>query len=182
MHRFLIALLAAFPMYSETVGNVEFQLPPSNYEWRVFMEDTPLKIFTHREGDALEIFSAISVPTVEPDEEASPENMAGLTPVKQLFNMDGSQASSFQFVQQSLNRLGFLFPNHKLVLLNLEESDDNCLFGWECYDGVQDILHGYVRAFRTTEGIAVLHYITTAPYSETNRVMWTRILNRASSL
>lgn len=179
-----LAALAASPLVAEKIDNVEIQFPSSNYEWKLLLDfnqnsfsgaveeeegdDISLesmsalpsvKIYTHREGDALETFS---ISWIKEEEEES-ENETLETIQKQI-----------------RDRLGLFFKNHTVKILACEELDTECFAEWELNDGTQDLLHGYVRGFKSEEKCVVLSYMTTAPHSDQNRALWISTLNQAT--
>ena len=179
---FAVSLLAT-RLGAETIGNVEFQFPPSIHEWKFFVDDrfysqifageegfsedekeetSPLvKVFTHREGDALEIFCAMQVAADEEDEEDTDEE---------------TLASIQQDLNEHLNRL---FPHHRVTLLSLTEWKDDGFCEWELHDGSVDLMHGYTRGFKKDNTFVVLSYLTTAARTEYNQALWTNVLNEA---
>lgn len=203
-HVWLCAVcLLGGPLVAETVGNVEFQFPPSNYEWRLFADDssfennfmdddedfdlpsdyqwgTPLdddkedsldvrpnvKLFTHREGDALEIFVAYQDNDPDCDDEED-------------------EVDTLESVQMEIDQeLNQLLPNHRLILRSLVDNKEDGFADWELNDGTQDIMHGYTRIFRIkgadgVERFIMLGYLTTALQTEHNRSVWTNVLNQA---
>jgi hypothetical protein len=196
------ACLAASPLLSETIGDVEFQFPPSNYEWRLLIdndcfgnlfvddedfdedesyedvfegdegEETDLEalipkmqFYTHREGDALELFVAMQV-SIGEDEE------------------DEDDATTLMQAQKEIDKFVNRFlPNHQFVLIKLEEKETEGFMEWVFSDGLQDLMHGYTRGFaKTADGkktFTALGYSTTAIRTEHNRMLWTQLLNQA---
>jgi hypothetical protein len=209
------ACLLGSSLAAETIGNVEFQFPPSNYEWRVLVDDsilenatlfdgddddfyeddeddfvsstdyqwgTPLddeddddfvgeksrfKMFTHREGDALEIFVAYqdNDPMDEDDED--------------------DKLDTLESVQEELNHsINRYLPNHKFIIHSVIDTDEDGFAEWELNDGIQDIMHGFTRVIKTKvdgemKSLTVLGYLTTSVRSEYNRSVWTNALNQA---
>ena len=164
-------------LFSETLANYAFEFPPSNYEWKLLMDqdsflaeieeegveedtDAPIfKIFTHREGDALEVFGAFSM-------------------AKEADEIEKVELESAEFVQNQLNdHLGKVFPHHKPLILNLQDSDKESFVEWEWNDGLQDIVHGYSRVLKLGSDVATFSYFTTAAKNECNRHIWTQVLN-----
>lgn len=179
--------LLSLPLAAETIGNVEFQFPPSNFEWKLLAddhnrfcdddgkeefsidedEDFPceneqiFKFFTHREGDALELFIATQMPdTAEDDDE------------------DDEPDTLFSLQKRLDETLNQYFPNHKLILLNVTNNCDEGFAEWELNDGAQDVMHGYSRAFKKNGSLTVLCYLTTAVRTESNRFLWTQVLDQ----
>lgn len=221
MNRLWITLssLIMAPLCAETVGNLNFQFPPSNYEWRLLIDNTIIeatleeafhtddenssesnniedqeeeigekvdfKIFTHREGDALELFIATSISnkdlSIEVDQLPLSETIFANDP--EFADPEESrkpEESSVHFLQRTLDQFFVRLPNHRLIILNIQETKDDCFFAWECNDSNQDILHGYCRCFKTKNGQAILNYITTAQLSEQNSAIWSNVLHQAS--
>lgn len=165
---------------AETIGNVEFQFPPSNYDWKLFMdenffqvhlspdesvgegleedcEDCLVKLFTHREGDALELFMAL-----------------------QLTDEDEDDDDTLLAVQKQLDEsFNQYFPNHRLSLLQLTEMKGEGFMEWELRDLDCDLLHGYGRGLKKDGKSTSLFYFTTALRTEHNRALWTQVLNDA---
>lgn len=190
---------------AETIGSVEFQFPPSNNEWRIFVDDsiiensaffdddddeefeisadyqwgTPLddedelesvpsrfKLFTHREGEALEIFIAYQDNSPDWDEEDD-----------EVDTLEAAQKG----LDESINKY---LPNHRMILHSLTDRGEDGLVEWELNDGIQDIMHGFTRIFATKvggdlESLTILGYLTTSPRSEYNKALWTNALNQA---
>lgn len=195
------ACLLGGPLAAEAVGNVELQFPPSNYEWRLFADDsilgssffddeddfdvppdyqwgTPLddeeedcdakpnfKMFTHREGDALEIFVAYSS---DPD-----------------CDEEDDEVETLEIAQMEIDQiLSQFLPNHRVILRSVVSDKESGFVDWELNDGMQDIMHGYSRIFKAkrddgVERLIVLGYLTTAIQTEHNRSVWTNVLNQA---
>lgn len=171
------ACLLGSGLSAETIGNIEFEFPPSNYEWNVLADDqfysdffgegeappdneASAKFFTHREGDALEILIASQFQGDDDD--------------------DDDQMSTLVAIQKELDEtLNSFFPNHRLVALNYLESDTDGFFEWELNDGSVDIMHGYCRAFLEGNRYTALSYLTTALMTDHNRAIWTNTLNQA---
>jgi len=185
---YAVCLLGA-PLAAETIGNVEFQFPPSRYEWKLLLdeqtlndfvsfvdedesepyseneealeENLNLKIFTHREGDALELF--IAMQAVDYDFENDVETL----------NIIQSE------VDVALNQF---FPNHKFIVHAYSENRDGGFIEWEINDGIQDIMHGYSRGLFVNENgvprVTTLCYFTTARTTEHNRIMWAEMLSQ----
>lgn len=201
MKRLVIAAVALLtsPLLAETVGKIDFQLPPSNYEWKALIssnnpvlikaieEDGELdtdgtqtdgSLFVHREGDALEVFVATDY-TVVPDEEDMRNPKVSVA--KWLFNNGDHTKTPQEVVQGELNGIGFFFENYKFHVTEITaSSDDELFFGWDFCDGQNDLVHGYCRAFRTTGGFAVLHYATTAAETQQNLDTWGKVLTQAT--
>lgn len=191
---------------AETIGSIEFQFPPSNNEWRIFVDDsiienglfsdddddedfeisadyqwgTPLddeddfdyepsrfKLFTHREGDALELFIAYQDNSPEGDED------------------DDSEIDTLETIQKELDEsLNKYLPNHRLIIHSVTDNRTDGFVEWELNDGIQDIMHGYTRFIMKKTGddvgsITMLGYLTTSVRSEYNRALWTNALNQA---
>lgn len=186
------ACLLASPLLADASGSVEIKFPPSNYEWRLLLDSDSLydsykeyddgedlsekteeedlhvegtfKIFTHREGDALELFSTFVVDEPEDDEDEE---------------TDALEAAQ-QRIDKALNQF---FPNHRFILNMLSDDEESGFAAWEFHDGTQDLLHGFTRSFQHTIGeenkIVVLSYMTTAAKTECSRMVWTEVLNQA---
>lgn len=190
-HIWLSFLCLTFgPLAAETVGNVEFQFPPSNYEWKILFDqgffidkgivdededrlDTPeMKVFTHREGDALELLFVLNDREYADDED------------------DDEEMDTIEIAQKELDEeLNQFFPNHRLILNYLKDDieNENGFLEWELNDGNIDIVHGFTRAFMSTDdrgvkSLTMISYLTTAVKSEYNRIVWTDVLNQAKIL
>ena len=195
------ACLSVSPLLSETIGDVAFQFPPSNYEWRLLFssdsfgnlfaeeededEDFELypdtfewgetendvslaKLFTHREGDALELFAAMQYVI---DNDDIDENEEGLD------TLERAQKEVDQLLHSVL-------PNHRIVFLNFQDGENEGLIEWALNDGLQNLMHGYSRFFTQTEAdgqkmVTLLGYLTTAVRTEYNRSLWTQVLSQA---
>lgn len=177
--------LLASPLLAETIGDYVIEFPPSNNEWKLLLDQTVFsfiddeeegieaqeetdnclfKAFTHREGDALEVFSTMIL------SESADENE----------EEEGNE--TLEMAQKILDdQFGKYFPNHRMVILDLKENDQDRFIEWEWNDGVQDILHGYTRFFQQPENYVFFSYFTTAPKSEYNRLLWIQTLNSIQS-
>lgn len=176
------ACLLGAQLSAETIGNVEFQFPPSKYEWRLFMdenffqvhlapdecigegmeedcEDYEVKLFTHREGDAFELFMALQLSDSGEDDDEEETLATAQKELDEAFNQ--------------------YFPNHKLSLLQLTDRNDEGFIEWELRDLDCDLLHGYGRGFTKEGKNTSLFYFTTALRTEHNKALWTGILNDA---
>lgn len=176
------ACLLGTQMSAENIGNVEFQFPPSNYEWRLLMdenffqvhladdevlgegleedyEDYKMKIFTHREGDALELFVALEVTT---DEEADGE--------------ESTLASAQKNLDEVFNQY---FPHHRISLLQLTDMNGEGFAEWELTDSNYELFHCYARGLKKEGKTAALVYFTTALRTEHNKALWTQVLSDA---
>lgn len=183
MYRFLlIATLFTTPLLAERVGPVEFQFPSAHYEWKELINtdnlpkdedydldaegeevlDVSIKTYTHREGDALELFIASSFIL----NSGAPSVGAPLTDYFPESN------DLFEFI----GALKELTPSHQLALVHAQETSDGYFIIWECNDGETDLLHGYIRTIKTKDGVAILQYITTALATEQNLLLWTKVL------
>lgn len=178
-------LLAAFPLCAHTIGNLEFELPPSQHEWTLFMnqatltklmemgegeEVEPIKerfqLYTHREGDALEILCVAHI------EEAQPMSLQEM-----MADDIGSEESTHIGMQKMYDKLFAVFPNHRLVITDCQETENELFSAWELSDGATDVMHGYSRGFKSEKGVTVFTYMTTVVQNETNRSLWTSALN-----
>lgn len=182
-----LASLMALPLCAETSGRISYELPPSHHEWKLLIDDQvfansfgldgeddkpgTFQIFTHREGDALEVLFHIDL---EQDEEGV--SMDEILFSNSLSDSDAPNA----LLEEKLNRLGFLFPNHRTVPLDLEKKEDGYLFSWIWEDGNLDLAHGVTRVIKTNQGISILQYFTTAAWNEQNLEKWIRVLDQAS--
>ena len=181
-----IACLIGAPLLAETVQNIEFQFPPSQHEWRLLTqidqqtltdledqeredpieeEESPIdliRVYTHREGDALETLSVVLMTDDGEEEEKEEETLAA-------------------YIQKSLNlTFGPWLPNHKFVIEPLVESENDLLAAWELNDGIQPVVHGYIRLLSNDNKVAALQYMTTAQKKEMNHSIWTSVLLQAS--
>lgn len=166
MKRILFPLLAliAGPLAAEQFENIEFQFPPSNNEWKLWFDktyetegfDMHTRAYTHREGDALEIFLILTSPTILGEEDD-----------------DESE------IEEILAAMGITFPNHQFITTTLEKSDTSEFEELEWSDGVQDIMHGFARTLIFKPKTVVMSYFTTAAKHEANQFLWTNVLNKA---
>jgi hypothetical protein len=65
---------------AELIDGIQIDFPPSNREWTPLIEHEKLKIYTHREGDALELFALASAPSDEEIEWEREEMIKALFP------------------------------------------------------------------------------------------------------
>lgn len=175
------ACLFGTQLCAESIGNVEFQFPPSNYDWKILMDnqsaeaffgadeegdcdDCHFKLLTHREGDSLEVVIAMQSPidsdNDEDDDEDEPDTLAA-------------------FQEELDENLNQYLPNHRLVVLQLEDFGDEGFLEYELNDGSVDVMHGYARYFQKGDSATFLLYLTTALQTEYNRAVWTAVLNDA---
>ncbi len=170
------ACLLGSALSAESIGDVEFQFPPSNYEWKLFIDhdfysefrkdeeefseesEALVKIFTHREGDALELFVAAQFQNNDEEDELD------------------TLMSAQKEIDESLN---CFLPNHHWQLLSFEESKEEGFCEWELNDAFLDLVHGYSRVLQKDGITTVLFYLTTAVRTEYNRVIWSNILKQA---
>lgn len=167
---------------AETIGNVEFQFPPSQYEWKLLMDenffkihladdeilgegleedadDYNMKMFTHREGDALEIFLAFHIGDADEDDGEEDTLLSAQKDLDAGFN---------QF-----------FPNHRMSLIQLTDMNGEGFVEWEFTDQLSDLSHGYGRCMKKEGKTTLLFYSTTALRTEQNKALWTQVLNDA---
>ncbi len=168
----LLALTCTLPLLAEKIADLEINFPPSVYEWRLLIEEAPfdeddedfsiddkLAVFTHREGDALEVLFTIS---------------------HKSSSLKDDEVDTEESIQNEINSdLAMIFPNHRICISNFSETETEGFFEWEFNDGVQQIIHGYARDFQAAEKGAVLCYFTTALKTEQNRILWTNTLMNA---
>ena len=172
---FMFACLFGSSLLAETTGTVEFQFPPSAYDWVLLTDTTQypasdnvvlpfqMKIYTHKVGDVLEFFSVVSMDTPADEED------------------DEDEMETAEFTQSVINQmLAGYFPNHKIAILNQVDNDETAFIEWEMNDGVQPILYGLARGFQLTEKSVALSYMTTASKSLENTALWTSVLEEAS--
>lgn len=171
---------AAAHLSAESIGTVEFQFPPSNYDWKIFMDNMSLqnlfspyesdeeaceasylKLFTHREGDSLEIFVAMQSPNNEDIDDD---------------NEIDTLASAQEELGKSLNQY---LPNLRFNILDLKDFGDDGFVEYELHDGSIDVMHGYARYFLKESSWTFLLYLSTALQTEHNRILWTQVLNDA---
>lgn len=184
-----LAVLFGTTLSAETIGDAQFQFPPSQYEWKLLIDqelfnqfedddeddeeyyeteecENSLKLYVHREGDALELFTAAQFYCDEDDDQdfQDPETVAK----KQ---------------QEVFDEINPFLPNHKFNLLaissthidNVKEYD----MEWELNDGVIDLLYGFSKIVKNEEKITLFNYFTTAQRTEENRALWIEVLNNA---
>lgn len=174
-------LLMGTHLFGETFANVEWEFPPSNFEWRPLVEknlcNTPgfgddeapfrsFKVFTHREGDALEIFFLCAIDASDDDDELEVLEECQKE-VDGLFNV--------------------FFPNHKMHLISLNDEPREASCEWELGDEKHDLMHGMTRIFKhqANEALKVytlFGYCTTALRTEQNAALWRTTLNQARLL
>ena len=170
-----IPLFAVFlnPLLGNPLPNPPF--PPSQYEWKELFsesffqipafqsEQTPkYRLFTHREGDALELFLTFQFP-LDPED------------------MEEDETETLLTIQQALDEnINSLFPNHHLKVLQYEEDrDENSISEWGLFDENTELLHGYARCLSSKDSYTYLFYLTTALPTEENRTLWTQFLNES---
>lgn len=187
MLKYIVCLIAG-TLLAETIDHVEFQFPPSNYEWKELIGDQALsdlfdwddedgdavenlKAYTHREGDALEILVVMTYSGI--DQEAAIDN----------------EVATLEAIQEELDlTVNKIFPNHRYMINAYvpDEGANTAFVEWELNDGTQELLHGFARAFSSRNGdnlrTATLCYLTTANKSEHNSSTWTEVLNQARIL
>lgn len=168
------ALAITTTLSAEPLGNIDFQFPPSKYEWKLltddtliknvispcpadeFLEDFAVKVMIHREGDALEILYVIqTTDTGDFDEEEDEEDAI-----------------------ESKALIHRLFPNHEWMFSEIHED----LVTYGLYDGTTDLFHGYARNYERDNQATVLIYFTTALETEQNRALWLHALESATYL
>lgn len=172
------ACLIGSHLQAESIENTQFEFPSSHYDWNLLLDHTldhlfededddendtfQMKVYTHREGDALEFFFAVSVTcSADGDEE--------------------EEVDTREIVQSEINSLLNRFlPNHYLYVTNFSENHENGVFEWEFTDGSVDLVHGSSRgAFHTSQGVETSHilcYITTAQKTAENQKIWADFL------
>jgi len=174
---FIVLCLFSGAIAAETIGNVEFEFPPSPYEWVLFTdtstysnpEPITVKMYTHKVGNTLEFFSA----TTLFDEEGDVDEEDDL-------DDDAEPFPTSEFAQRFINDLfGGYFPNHRISISNLTETNDEGLLEWEMSDGVQMIFHGICRYMRVNQKDVILSYATISPKTAENSAIWIDTLNRA---
>jgi len=175
----LISLLFGGVLAAETIGNVEFQFPPSIYPWTLLTDTNAfvdeeddifaeMKVYTHRAGDALELFVAYA----SSNEEDDYESQQWLQTLGFLDNPD--------LAEQLINHLIMpYFPNHQLSIGPVGKTDQGLLFAWGINDGFQPIMHGLSRVFTTNEQQICLNYVTTAAKGFQNSDLWVTVLSEA---
>jgi hypothetical protein len=182
------ACLTAGPLLALTVNDVELNLPPSNYEWKLIADSgsvsrmlkNPLapddvksvhfKLFTHREGDALEMLAVTLFDNFDDgDDEKEEKSEAPLAT---------AQAKMDEHINHYL-------LNHQILINSLcvDPQTKDGVVEWEWNNGNEDLMHGFTRVFSLQQGDktrrALLSYSTTALKSEHNRFTWTEAFNQA---
>jgi hypothetical protein len=180
MRKFCLILACLFSgaLAAETIGNVEFEFPPSTYNW-VLLTDTSaysspepiaVKMYTHKVGNNLEFFSATAMFDTEAEM------------VEEEYQ-DAEPFHTSEFAQLFINDLfGGYFPNHRISITNLSETNDAGLLEWEMSDGVQVIFHGICRYMRVDQKDVILSYATIASRTAENSALWIDVLNRAKPI
>lgn len=170
----LVLSLVTIPAFSERVGNIEFDFPPSQHPWEALFDqngfvcegedfgDDHMKVFMHREGDALEVFAIVSTSDEDADEE--------------------EEIDTAESIEREINEMicGFL-PNHRFQIhtyVEIDASHDGFL-DWEFRDHTIDLMHGLTRAINVDGKIHMIGYFTTAEKTEQNHALWTGVLNSA---
>lgn len=137
-----------------------------------------LQCFTHREGDALEVFAITALlPIKEEPDSPNPEsvNKTENESVDEFFK-DLAEAIG----QSVADRLRQIFPNHNIQSNFLESNETHELFEWELRDHQSDLMHGYSRLIKTDSSNIVVCYHTTELKTECNRATWLNVLNQAT--
>lgn len=164
---------------AETIGNVEFQFPPSTSDWVLLtdsnaycpVEESPgngvqIKIYTHKVGDALEFFTIANILEQQDQEETEEEE----------------QFQTAEYAQRFVNDLlAAYFPNHRIAITHFTEEEDSGFLEWELNDGVQQIFYGLCRSLKVKESGVVLSYMTTALKTLENSALWTKALYQAKA-
>jgi hypothetical protein len=169
------------PLLAMTVKNVEVPLPPSNYEWKLLVDETTIanlfklplpvvegdeekcfQVLTHREGDALEVLTV----AIFTDEDVD----------------DDKTHTTVQGTQHDVDeKINCYLPNHRLIINGL--SEDEGTVAWEWNDSSQDLMHGITRLITGKGGKrAILNYCTTALKCECNKFVWQGVLSQAHFL
>lgn len=193
------------PLVAETIGNVEFHFPPSNYEWKLLIDESLFNDYFEAaqsnfedEEDLVNQEEGV-VYEVDDEEEGSAAehyfkimthregDALELFAAVQTFDpSDDETDEEFDTLESSREKLdktfNQFFPNHKLILHAFEDDVTGGYADWELSDGDQDIMHGYTRIITVNENGAprttILSYFTTANATEYNRHMWTEVLNQ----
>lgn len=186
MRKYLFTLLClglAVPGFSETIDNLEFHFPPSHYDWNLLFEsenpldedeefwddddgfwddeddedfDGKVKVFTHREGDALELFFAMAIDSDE-------ANLA---------------ETDFELKMMSLTFSKY-FSNYNCTF-TAHEKEGEFAFNWEISDQQVDLMHGLSRCIKANGKMYALLFFTTAEKSQESDNLWKNVLEQIS--
>lgn len=170
------ALTITTTLSAELIGNLDFQFPPSRYEWILLTDDALLRnfisfftnesiiddsvstqIFTHREGDALEILWVVQ------DNDA-------------IAMDDDQQIENESNGNECCETIRRLFPNHGWQSFEIHE--DLAIYGLS--DGTSNLLHGYARSIEEGSQNTVIFYLSTSVETEQSRAMWLHALESAT--
>jgi hypothetical protein len=181
---FCVASLIGSSLVAENVQNLEFHFPPSRYEWQPLLDENQhlfpdddedesavgpeikMKVFTHREGDALEWFVSAFTEKQEKSEIDEDDDEEG--------DEDRDESTI------ALEWVNSFLKNHQFRILSKEVIDGEEYVEWEFADGFQDLVHGYGRSIETDQGTYGLAYFTTALRNEYNRSIWMDVLSKAT--
>jgi hypothetical protein len=193
---------------AEIIGNIEFQFPPSNNEWKILLDDSILeKIPSFEDIDEEDFQLRSDYQWGEPLSNEDVEDVLVSQPsrFKTFTHREGDaleffvayqdnnpewdeeddKIDSIESAQKNLDEwINAYMPNHKFVLNSLLDSDDESFGEWELNDGTQDIMHGYTRILKArvngeVKSVTLLGYLSTALLTEHNRSLWTNMLNEA---
>ncbi|HEX2582524.1 MAG TPA: hypothetical protein VHL30_00210 [Chlamydiales bacterium] len=173
---FIIACIFGGALTAETIGNVEFEFPPSTSDWVLLTDSNAycpveensgdtiqIKIYTHKVGDALEFFTVANILEQEEEEETEEEKF-----------------QTAEYAQRFVNDLlAAYFPNHRIAFTAFTEDENDGFLEWELNDGMQQIFYGLCRSLKVKEGAIVLSYMTTASKTLENSAVWREALYQA---
>lgn len=152
-----LLLLVAAPLLSETLGQVEYQLPSD--AWGVFntIENDQHKtiLYTPKELPKEEITEFFGVSATQ-------------------FPIDLNDRDSIK------NALTAVFPGKEVNVYFLGQDDHSILYEWSMKNKEKELSHGWSRVFKTDKGSTVLGYQTEkADHIDRKRTTWLPVLKAA---
>lgn len=174
---FWIAMLSLVSSmaFGETIGKVEVDFPLSHNDWVVLFdqydidefdgEESDIKVLTHREGDALEVFFVFASKDGEGWED------------------DEDEPDTKESVENEINEwICEFFPNHRFHLTTFIDEKDHGFMEWVFHDGNMDLMHGITRALEIGDRSYTFGYFTTAEKSEETLSLWNNVINQVRIL
>lgn len=163
--RRLLMLLSCFALTSlcaEKIGNVEYELPKQNTEWKVAN--------TLEGDDKAKSMTVIYVP-------------AGTTldDAKETFGAVKVDLGGGEIDQASIQKMYEMqFPTLKAKVTVLDKSDDSLTYEWSLSDGDKEAVHGWTRIFSTPDQTILLTYQTEKiDEVEKAKPIWLKVLKDA---
>lgn len=150
--------LAASPLFSETVENVEYHLPEEAKDWEIGakLED---------EAGTTTIYLPKSTP-----KESATEFFAVVTS-NQTFNPKDSKPIEESFKQK--------FQGKNVTFTVLGKDDHSVFFEWVVKEQDQEKIHAWSRAFATANGAILLEYVRGKLSDDEAEKKWLKALQEA---